>query len=85
MKITLGSEVKDTITGFTGIAVARDEWINGCVRYGIQPPMTKDDKEIPIVCWIDEKQIKVIKDATLKPKRVSGGPQQDPQTRRGAK
>ena len=33
----LGDEVKDTITGFKGIVVARTEWLNGCARVTVQP------------------------------------------------
>lgn len=31
--IQLGDKVKDTITGFTGVAVCISKWLNGCVRW----------------------------------------------------
>lgn len=37
----LGVELKDGITGFTGIAIERTTYINGCVHYTIQPEDTK--------------------------------------------
>lgn len=35
--IKLGQEVKDRVTGFTGIAISRAEWLFGCIRIGIKP------------------------------------------------
>lgn len=40
--IELGSTVKDVVTGFTGIAVARYEFMYGCTRYCVQPKTKKD-------------------------------------------
>jgi hypothetical protein len=37
----LGVELKDTITGFTGIAVERCTYLNGCIHYTLQPEETK--------------------------------------------
>lgn len=82
--IKLGSKVKDTITGFTGIAVGRTEWMNGCARIGIQPKKLKDGKPVEVE-WFDEQQIEVIKEK--KPEvsphcsATSGGPQHDPSPR----
>lgn len=33
----LGEKLKDTVTGFTGIAVERVTYLNGCVHYTLQP------------------------------------------------
>ena len=35
--ILLGSQVKDKVTGFEGIAVSRIEYLSGCVQYGVRP------------------------------------------------
>lgn len=35
--ITLGSRVKDLVTGFEGIAIARTVWLHGCARISVQP------------------------------------------------
>lgn len=35
--IRLGDEVRDKVTGYTGIATARFEYLTGCVRYEVQP------------------------------------------------
>lgn len=69
--VTLGKEVKDKVTGFKGIAVARCEYLNGCVRIEVQPLELKDG--IPQECiWIDETQLES-KEKESKDKD-SGGP-----------
>jgi len=54
--IKLRDKVKDTITDFRGIAVARCVYLNGCVRIEVQPKKLKDGKMIESV-WIDESQL----------------------------
>lgn len=58
--IPLGSEVKDTITGYKGIVVARSEWLNGCVRVSIQAQgITRDGVPVdPVV--VNQEQVQVI-------------------------
>ncbi len=41
-KIKLGQKVRDTITGMEGTAVARTEFMYGCVRIAVQPAELKD-------------------------------------------
>ena len=77
-KINLGDECRDTITGFTGIAVARTIWLHGCDRVTLQPKVDKDGK-IPDNNTFDEVQLEVIK-AKVKPKEpkiTTGGPRDD--------
>jgi hypothetical protein len=40
--VSLGDEVKDSVTGFTGIVVSLTEWFNACQRATVQP--TVDEK-----------------------------------------
>lgn len=42
--ITLGSKVKDKITGFTGIAISHVKYLTGCDHIGVVPPVDKDGK-----------------------------------------
>ena len=44
MDIPLGSKVRDRITGFTGIAVSKHTYMNGCVRFSVAPPVGADNK-----------------------------------------
>ena len=44
--ISLGCIAKDTITGFKGVVVNITEWLNGCVRVGIQPKELREGKPV---------------------------------------
>ena len=79
--VNLGDEVKDTITGFDGVAVCRDEWLNGCVRIGVQTRELKDGKPISIQ-WFDESQLEIIAQSASKAKveQPREGPRPIPQT-----
>ncbi|GAF86063.1 unnamed protein product [marine sediment metagenome] len=46
IKIKLGDRVRDKITGFTGIATARTEWLYGCICITIQGERL--EKGVPI-------------------------------------
>lgn len=65
--IKLGSKVRDTITGLTGIAVVRSEWLWGCVRIGVQARELKDGKPVEET-WFDENRLEVVKEKEEKPK-----------------
>jgi len=43
-KIKLGRLVRDKVTGFEGIAVARTTYLQGCDRIELQPKVGKDGK-----------------------------------------
>jgi hypothetical protein len=64
MTINLGSEVKDLVTGFQGIAVAKTQFLNGCYRISVQPPMTKEGK-VPDNETFDEPQLKLVKEGKV--------------------
>ena len=57
--VTLGDEVKDKVTGFSGVAVARHMYLQGCNRISVQPPVDKDGKNQES-CTFDEPQLIVI-------------------------
>ena len=76
-KIKLGQVVRDKISGNEGTAIARTEWLNGCVRITIQPEGTKDGCPFDNFT-VDEPQIEVVK-ATAAPKaELRHGPRADP-------
>lgn len=54
-----GDLVKDGITGFTGIVVARTEWLNHCIRCTVQPRELKDGKPVESQTF-DEEQLEVL-------------------------
>ncbi len=80
--IKLGNRVKDTITGFAGIAVARTEWDYGCVRISVQPEKLDKDGKVRDTETFDEQRLGVIKETRPKVSRVStagpGGPRPAP-------
>ncbi len=57
--LDLGDKVKDRITGFTGIAVGKTDWIYGCTRIGVQPEMDKEGK-LQEVQWFDILSLDVV-------------------------
>jgi hypothetical protein len=62
--IKLGQEVKDIVTGFTGIVMSQIEYLNGCKRYGISPKVGKDNK-MEEWTYVDEQQLVVISEGIL--------------------
>jgi hypothetical protein len=85
MAIQLGDKVKDRVTGFTGIVISRTEWLNGCIRIGIQPQELKDGKSIEAE-WYDAQQVEILESGAIvltpqtnpEPAAKKGGPQRDP-------
>jgi hypothetical protein len=56
MEVELGIKVKDKITGFRGVAVARCVYLNGCVQFEIEPLQLKDG--VPQKSfWLDEPRV----------------------------
>jgi hypothetical protein len=79
-EIELGDIVRDTITGFEGVAVATTEWLNGCRRISIQPQKLHDGKPIESD-WFDETQVAVVKKSRKRELAKTGGPRPDPRRR----
>lgn len=78
MSIVLGSKVKDKVSGYSGIAIARHEFLNGCVRYSVQDKINKDGK-LPEEKWFDEGQLEVVgKGVAIEPKKTGGPVNQNP-------
>ena len=71
--IELGKKVKDKVTGFTGIATSRIEYLNGCVQYCVKPKVDKDGKSRDGE-WFDDAQLEVIGDGIAIKKDPDGGP-----------
>ena len=58
--IKLGTEVKDKITGFKGIATGRCEYLTGCTQWLIIPTkLTKEGKR-PEGEWFDEQRLIIV-------------------------
>jgi len=72
MSIKLGEIVRDSISGFEGVAVARAEYLNGCISYQVEPARLNEDGSIPKAEWFDEQRLTERSGAT------AGGPQCHP-------
>lgn len=80
----LGRTYKDKVTGLTGVAVCRTEWLGGCVRIGLQAKL-KEDGRVPKLKEFDEPQlvlqkgVKIIK--VSEPEKPEHGPRPSPERR----
>lgn len=63
-KIKLGDYVRDTITGYEGIAAGITTWLNGCGRIGIQNKTARNTETgLPVdMYWVDDVTVEVIKE-----------------------
>ena len=81
----LGDKVKDKITGFEGIAVARTKWLTGCERITIEPMGLGEDGKVKKLETFDVERVEVCKGGEGAYKRLGptpskkrGGPRPDP-------
>lgn len=82
-EIKLGDKVRCKLTGFTGVAVAKTEFINGCIQWIVLPKGDKNNK-MPEEMSIDEQSLEVIPVKRKKIKKEeTGGPMHKGFTRRG--
>lgn len=71
-KINLGDTVKCKYTGFKGVAVARIEFINGCIQYCVAPKWDGKSHNIEDM-GIDEKSLEVVKRKPKPKQKPTGG------------
>ncbi len=73
--VNLGDEVKDKVTGFKGIAVARHQYLQGCARISVQPTkLDKEGKKLGVETF-DAPQLIVVKVQKVQTgERKTGGP-----------
>lgn len=78
--VKLGAHVRDTITGFEGIATGKSEFVNGCVSVAVTRTELSKDGEVKIE-WFDEQRIEVLKEGAFRPQAstaTAGGPHSIP-------
>ena len=76
IKVTLGDTVKDTVSGFEGIAVSRHLYLSGCERITVQPKYNKKDQKLPETETFDILQIQILKSKTVpQGSKKTGGPE----------
>lgn len=78
MGIKLGDLVRDRLTGFTGIAIGRTDWLYGCSRIGIEPKELDKEGKPREASWFDEQRVEVVErravDVSPDSKATTGGP-----------
>lgn len=62
MEAKLGQRARDIVTGTEGIITARAEYLNGCVRYCVQPQVSEAHQIADKVEWVDHQQLQVLDD-----------------------
>jgi hypothetical protein len=81
-KIELGDQVRDTVSGFKGIAIGIVTWLHGCNRVIVAPKVGKDGKMIENQTF-DEAQLEIIGKKNVTPATVKarkqGGEKWTPQ------
>ena len=73
-RINLGDKVRDEVSGFEGVAVARIEWLYGCERIVVQP--AAKDGVLPSDSHFDEPQLEIVEKKKRKSNKSKdiGGP-----------
>lgn len=73
-KFKLGQTLRDRVSGFTGIAMAKVEFYNGCERFCLEPKIGSDGKTIDGV-YFDIQQLEYVDDGLLasRPSTRTGG------------
>lgn len=81
--VNLGDKVKDQVTGFTGIVIAKTIWLYGCDRVSVQPQDLDKDGKVKESQTFDEKQLILVKagvvktEAKIESTKRTGGPRND--------
>lgn len=80
-RFALGVEVKDKVSGFTGIVTGRSEFLNGCIRYSVEHRTLTKEGARKDVEHFDEGQLELGKGKPVVVSRPAsappGGPRRD--------
>lgn len=75
-KFDLGDEVRDRVTRFKGIIIARTQWITQCNTYMVQKQLSRTEKDIRDPESFDENRLVITKSFKVKVQGYTapGGP-----------
>lgn len=79
--IELGQKVRDSISGFEGIATARAEFLHGCIRIQVSPTKLQENGQPIEGQYFDEAQLVPQKEPIQK--KPKSGSRQDFPSREG--
>lgn len=92
-QIELGDLVRDTRSGFTGIAEVVSEFLYQCRQISVRPEGLDKEQKMPAPQWFDEPQLELLQAGVVKPSArvmeagvaVSGGPERARAPQRSAR
>lgn len=70
-KVELGDIVKDLVTGFEGVCVAKTMWMFGCARVGVQSNTLKEGAPTDMQMF-DDNQMTVLKKGAIARENIQG-------------
>jgi len=84
-KFNLGDILRDKVTGFTGVVMARSDYFMGCRHCALQAQKVSKDGKVPEWEWLDEIRLEKVpgkKNISFVPIKAKGpgGPSQNPPT-----
>lgn len=65
-----GDEVRDKVTGFTGIAMGKTDWMFGCTRWVVQPQVDKEKKIVDAQSF-DEPALEIVRKGVVQRPRIN--------------
>lgn len=63
-QIQLGDKVRDIVSGFTGIAASRAEYLSGYVSFGVQG-MAGPDGKMPAMEYFQESMLRIVQKSAV--------------------
>lgn len=79
--MNLGDVVRDKISGFSGVATCRLDYLNGCVRWQVTPRTLHDAKPVEAQYFDDEQLEPVDEPAVTLVRKPTGGDRPNPARR----
>ena len=58
-ELKLGTKLKDKVSGWEGIAIAKIEFLNGCIQFSLKPKLDKDGKMLDAQTF-DSEQLEIV-------------------------
>lgn len=77
----MGEEVRDTVSGFTGITTAKYVYLNGCIRYCVEAEGKDGPQSKPLELVFDQQRLQLV-DGEATSHATAGGPRDDAHARR---